>query len=74
MGQSRWPHDIPLREPHPIHLVDPNALMAGTDLPSTRAKRKFSIDDLNLIADNFGEDAELILYKNAQTFYRLQAR
>ncbi len=57
-----------------IHLADQNALMAGTDLPSTRAKRKFSIDDLNLIADNFGEDAELILYKNAQTFYRLQAR
>ncbi|NNN12602.1 MAG: amidohydrolase family protein [Acidimicrobiaceae bacterium] len=54
-----------------IHSVDPNALMAGTDLPSTRAKRRFSIDDLHLIQDTFQEETDLILHKNSLSFYRV---
>ena len=54
-----------------IHSVDPNALMAGTDLPSTRAKRRFSIDDLHLIQDTLQEEADLVFYKNALSFYRV---
>ncbi len=54
-----------------IHSVDPNALMAGTDLPSTRAKRRFSVDDLHLIQDTFQEEADLIFHKNSLSFYRV---
>lgn len=49
-----------------IHKINPNALMFGTDLPSTRAKIPFSEIDIKRIKDNFDEhDQELIFYKNA---------
>jgi len=53
-----------------IYSINPNALMFGTDLPSTRAKLPFTKMDLQLIFDNFTED-ELnnILYKNAKEWY-----
>lgn len=53
-----------------IHSINPNALMFGTDLPSTRAKTPFSDQDIKLIQDNFDESAQQkILYSNAKKWY-----
>lgn len=53
-----------------IYEVNPAALMFGTDLPSTRAKRPFSYADIELIQCLFDEQAaEKILYTNAFNWY-----
>lgn len=53
-----------------IYDVNPNALMFGTDLPSTRAQRPFEYNDIGLIQDLFEEQAvDKILYENAQQWY-----
>lgn len=50
----------------------PEALMAATDLPSTRARRPFEEADLALIARILGPDhARAALHDNAATFYRV---
>lgn len=55
-----------------IHATNPNALMFGTDLPSTRAKRPFAKQDVTLIQQHFNTtDLEKIFYANAANFYRL---
>ncbi len=54
-----------------IHKINPNALMFGTDLPSTRAKIPFTEIDLTQVKDNFDQiDQELIFYRNALQWYR----
>lgn len=53
-----------------IYQVNPDALMFGTDLPSTRAKRPFAISDIELIQQLFDEEAtDKILYRNALEWY-----
>jgi predicted TIM-barrel fold metal-dependent hydrolase len=53
-----------------VHEVNPEALMAGTDLPSTRARRPFHAEDLTLIVETLGEDAaRAVLHDNARGFY-----
>ena len=53
-----------------IYAVNPDALMFGTDLPSTRAKRPFETADIELIQQLFDEQAaDKILYSNAQQWY-----
>lgn len=53
-----------------IYSVNPEALMFGTDLPSTRAKRPFNFGDIELIQQLFDEQAaEKILYTNAHQWY-----
>ena len=55
-----------------IYEVNPDALMFGTDLPSTRAKRPFEHADIETIQQLFDEQAaDKILYKNAQQWYRV---
>jgi predicted TIM-barrel fold metal-dependent hydrolase len=55
-----------------IFAANPNALMFGSDLPSTRAPRPFEVQDLQLIEDALGEDgAQMVLWDNARDFYRL---
>lgn len=50
--------------------INPDALMFGTDLPSTRAKRHFEYADIELIQGLFDEKAtEKILYTNALKWY-----
>jgi len=50
----------------------PHALMAGTDLPSTRAARPFEDGDLALIRRVLGPDlAEAALHRTAASFYRI---
>ena len=54
-----------------IHGVNPTALMFGTDLPGTRARRAFREQDLAVIADAVGDDLNAVLDGNARGFYRL---
>ncbi|MFB9376331.1 amidohydrolase family protein [Kineococcus gynurae] len=54
-----------------ILAVDPGALLAGTDLPSTRARRPFRAADLQLLADVADEHRAAVLHDNAAAFYRV---
>lgn len=54
-----------------LSLANPNCLMFGTDLPSTRAPRAYCDSDRQLILDSLPQDqAEHALFKNAQEFYK----
>ncbi|AWK12543.1 2-pyrone-4,6-dicarboxylate hydrolase [Streptomyces spongiicola] len=69
-GFGRVERDVPqvLRA---VLDVDPTALMAGTDLPSTRAPRPFAESDLELLAEVAGEHLDGVMYGNAAAFYRV---
>ncbi len=50
--------------------TDPKALMVGTDLPSTRARRPFADDDLRLIESVLTPaEADAVFWANAAAFY-----
>ncbi len=54
-----------------IVSVNAEALVFGTDLPSTRAQRPFSPADIELIRNELGPDvAQQVLYDNAIALYR----
>lgn len=54
-----------------ICSANPDALMFGTDLPSTRAPRPYRDEDLRLVLDALGPDlARKALCRNAIDFYR----
>jgi len=54
-----------------LNSANPEALMFGTDLPSTRAPRPFVERDINLIIEAVGEiQAKRIFYRNANEFYK----
>lgn len=54
-----------------IHSINQEALMFGTDLPSTRAKRKFENTDVAMIIQALGkEEAEKVLFSNGFNWYR----
>ena len=56
-----------------IHKVSPDALMFGTDLPSTRARRVYSDQDFYTVLDVLGEnEAQKVFSKNAINFYGLE--
>lgn len=51
--------------------IDPECLMFGTDLPSTRAPVPYNDADYRLISDWFDPElAEMVLVSNARDFYR----
>ena len=53
-----------------IYSINPQALMFGTDLPSTRAPVPFTQKDIQLISDNFSnEEQENIFFLNAAGWY-----
>jgi predicted TIM-barrel fold metal-dependent hydrolase len=53
-----------------LMAIDPQSVIFGTDLPSTRAPRPFQKQDIETIAHTFDEQAACnILYKNALSFY-----
>ncbi len=53
-----------------IYSINPDALMFGTDLPSTRAKRPFNISDIELLYDILEEEqVKKVLYENAMKWY-----
>jgi predicted TIM-barrel fold metal-dependent hydrolase len=65
--------DFPVRQAlKAIYAANPQALMFGTDLPSTRAPRPFETNDISLLVDALGDKgAELVMWTNAANFYRL---
>lgn len=68
-GFTRGDIDVPsaIRQ---LVRVNPAAVMAGTDLPSTRAPRPFADTDLELILDPLGEQlGALVLCDNATALY-----
>ncbi|KTC78332.1 amidohydrolase family protein [Legionella brunensis] len=70
-GFGRVDFDVPqaLKD---ISQANPDALMFGTDLPSTRALRPFYDEDISLILDTLDTSlAEKVLYLNALQFYRI---
>jgi len=51
---------------------NPNALVFGSDLPSTRARRPFALADVDIIVDALGPElAQKALWDNARRLYRL---
>lgn len=53
-----------------VSAADPGALIFGTDLPGTRARRPFEDSDVDLILDTLGDPlAERVLYRNAADLY-----
>ncbi len=53
-----------------INQINPEALLFGTDLPSTRAKIPFSMEHFNLLKINFDEkEMECICFQNAVSWY-----
>ncbi|WIB67256.1 amidohydrolase family protein [Curtobacterium sp. MCBD17_035] len=55
-----------------VHRVDPRALLFGTDLPSTRARRPFRDEDVAVAVEGLDpDDARAVLVDNAVTFYRV---
>lgn len=53
-----------------IYAVNPDALMFGTDLPSTRAMRPYDHSDIEIIYNTLSKDqADKVLYKNALEWY-----
>lgn len=54
-----------------VAAVNPAALLFGTDLPSTRARRPFAPSDIDLVVETLGEtNAQLALHDNAIALYR----
>ena len=54
-----------------LYSANPEALMFGTDLPSTRAPIPYSDEDFLLVVDTLGEEgAKCVFNKNACGFYR----
>ena len=73
-GFGRGDLDVPatLRA---VASVNQDALMVGTDLPSTRAPRPFLDEDLDLVLHTLGEElADAALHGNAYRLYRPQRR
>ncbi|MEE2034113.1 amidohydrolase family protein [Rhodococcus chondri] len=71
-GFGRVDFDVPeaLRA---IAAVNPEALMFGTDLPSTRAPRPFEDDDIALLTETLGPaPAAAALRSNAASVYRIE--
>ncbi len=69
-GFGRVDFDVPdaLKQ---LHAANPQALMFGTDLPSTRAPRPYADSDFLLVAETLGgEAARAVLFDNAENFYR----
>jgi predicted TIM-barrel fold metal-dependent hydrolase len=69
-GFGRVALDVP-KAMTAITAINPAALIFGTDLPSTRARRPFAADDIDLVIETLGPDlARRVLYDNAVALYR----
>lgn len=65
----------PARVVRAIMAADPSALMVGTDLPSTRARRPFEDADFQLIKDGLEPDqVDRVFWGNAADFYLAKLR
>ena len=69
-GFGRVDFDVPtaLKE---LYAANPDCLMFGTDLPSTRAPRPYCDEDFLLVAETLGDEAaRAVFYDNAALYYR----
>jgi len=58
-----------------LYSANPQSLMFGTDLPSTRAARPFNDDDFALVVNSLKQEQAInVLYKNAVNFYKPKNR
>lgn len=72
-GFSRGDLDVPAALAA-IAAANPQALLFGSDLPSTRAPRPFTDSDVALVLDVLGEElGRRVLHDNAVAFYRLDS-
>lgn len=56
-----------------LYSANPDCLMFGTDLPSTRASRPYTDQDLQLIVETLGKQAaDRVFWSNAARFYRIE--
>lgn len=54
-----------------MYAANPEALMFGSDLPSTRAPKAYTDKDFILVADTLGKEAAIKVFsENAIKFYR----
>ena len=69
-GFSRVDFDI-AKALKDLYSVNPDCLMFGTDLPSTRAPMPYQDKDYQLLIDTLGKEAaQRVLMGNAQAFYK----
>ncbi|KAB8039870.1 2-pyrone-4,6-dicarboxylate hydrolase [Silvanigrella paludirubra] len=62
----------PIKAIHELIKINPNSVIFGTDLPSTRAPIPFSENDVKKIINNFEtNDIHNILLNNAKYFYNI---
>jgi predicted TIM-barrel fold metal-dependent hydrolase len=55
-----------------LYAANPQCLMFGSDLPSTRAARSYSDNDFRLVVDTLGDQAaRRVFLENALDFYRM---
>lgn len=55
-----------------LYTANPQALMFGTDMPSTRAPRPYRNDDFLTVIDTLGEEAvNNVFSRNALAFYKV---
>ncbi|HWL24627.1 MAG TPA: 2-pyrone-4,6-dicarboxylate hydrolase [Ureibacillus sp.] len=53
-----------------LYSENPNSLIFGSDLPSTRAKYRFSYDDIQLVKETVGSEAQdRIFFLNGESWY-----
>ena len=70
-GFGRVDFDVPAALQQ-LHAANPQALMFGTDLPSTRAPRPYSDEDFLLVVDTLGDEAaRAVFFDNAARFYKV---
>jgi predicted TIM-barrel fold metal-dependent hydrolase len=70
-GFGRVDFDVPTALKN-LYAANPDSLMFGTDLPSTRATRPYTDRDFQLLIDTLGEQAAAqVFYTNAINFYRI---
>ena len=56
-----------------FHQANPDSLLFGTDLPSTRASIPFQLSDIHIILESLGgEAAKKVLKENAIEFYKIK--
>ncbi|MDD2541702.1 MAG: amidohydrolase family protein [Desulfuromonadaceae bacterium] len=69
-GFGRVDFDVPAALKQ-LYAANPQAVMFGTDLPSTRAPRPYRDEDFLLVAETLGnEAAQAVFFTNAAEFYR----
>ncbi len=56
-----------------LYSINPDCLMFGTDLPSTRAERPFNVKDIELVCEALGDELAIdkVFAGNAADFYHI---